>query len=136
MVELKTKQTDEDVHQFLAKISDEQKRKDCITLTQLIKDISGEEPKMWGTMIGFGTYSYKYASGHGGEWFAVGFAPRAKNITVYIMGGFDGYQQLLDKLGPHSTGKSCLYIKHLSDINTEVLREIISKSIKAVSRHQ
>ena len=96
-----------------------------------MKEITGEEPVMWGTsIIGFGSYQYKYASGREGEWFLTGFSPRKQNITLYIMSGFDQYDQLLAKLGKYKTGKSCLYINKINDIDTDVLKELVKQSVE------
>jgi hypothetical protein len=80
-------------------------------------------------MVGFGSYHYRYASGREGDWFVTGFAPRAQNISIYIMDGFSGYDELMQQLGKHKTGKSCLYIKRLSDVNTDILQELIKRSL-------
>ena len=90
---------------------------------------------MWGdSIIGFGSYRYKYASGREGEWCLTAFSPRKQNLTIYIMTGFDKYDGLMKKLGKHKTGKSCLYIKKLDDIDTEVLKELITQSVEAMKR--
>jgi hypothetical protein len=130
MAELKTKPNDQSVGDFLNKVPDENKRQDSFAILELMKQVAGDEPIMWGdSIVGFGTYRYKYASGKEGEWPVTGFSPRKQNLTLYIMSGFDEYDDLLNKLGKHSTGKSCLYIKKMEDIDQYVLREIISKSV-------
>lgn len=97
---------------------------------ELMKDVTGDEPAMWGdSIVGFGSYTYKYASGRQGDWFLTGFSPRKQSLTLYIMSGFDEYESLLSKLGRYSTGKSCLYIKKLEDVDQEVLRELVQKSV-------
>ena len=97
-------------------------------------DATSEEPSMWGdSLIGFGSYDYTYASGHSGNWFTVGFSPRKQNMVVYIMPGFDDYESTLEKLGKHRTGKSCLYINKLADVDIEVLKRLISASYKMMS---
>jgi len=117
MAELKTKRNDGSVVEFLNSVTDENKRQDSFEVLKMMEELTGEEPKMWGTsIIGFGSYHYKYASGREGDWFLVGFSPRKQNITLYIMSGFDQYNDLLGKLGKHSTGKSCLYIKKVEDV--------------------
>jgi hypothetical protein len=99
-----------------------------------MRDVTGEEPKMWGSsIVGFGSYHYKYASGREGDWPITGFSPRKGDLTLYITGGLDSFSDLLPKLGKHKTAKSCLYIKKLSDIDVGVLRKIISKSVKLMS---
>lgn len=131
MAELKTKQNEGDVEEFINGVVDERKRQDSFKILALMKEVTQSEPKMWGdSIIGFGSYHYKYASGREGDWFVAGFSPRKQNLTLYIMSGFDDYDELLGKLGKHSTGKSCLYIKRLNDIDMEVLRELVSKSVE------
>jgi hypothetical protein len=95
-----------------------------------MREVTGVEPVMWGdSIIGFGKYRYKYASGREAEWFLTGFAPRKQSLTLYIMSGFDEYDNLLDQLGKHSTGKSCLYVKKLDDIDMDVLRDLVEQSV-------
>jgi hypothetical protein len=130
MAELKTKATKENVAAFVKKITDPQKRADTEAVVAMMTQATKSKPVMWGTsIIGFGVYSYEYASGQKGDWPLIGLSPRAQNLTLYIMPGFDKQQALLKKLGPHKTGKSCLYIKRLSDIDIAVLKEIITGSI-------
>ena len=117
MAELKTKPNDQDVQEFLESVEDEKKRIDSNTILELMKDDTGAQPKMWGnSIIGFVNYKYKYASGREGEWFLTGFSPRKKNLTLYIMSGFEGSEEILDDLGKFTTGKSCLYIKKIEDV--------------------
>jgi hypothetical protein len=131
MAELKTGQTDASVDAFLDAIVDEARRKDCKAVLQLMREATRSEPRMWGSnMVGFGSYHYKYASGREGDWFLTGFAPRKRDLTIYVMAGFDKYEALLGKLGKFRTGKSCLYVKQLSDIDVEVLRQLIVASLK------
>jgi hypothetical protein len=131
MAQLKTQPNDESVSDFLDRVQDDTKREDSYTILKLMREITGEEPKMWGdSIIGFGTYHYKYASGRTGEWFLTGFSPRVQNLTLYIMSGFDTYDELLGKLGKHSTGKSCLYVKHLENIDIDILKELVANSVK------
>ena len=135
MAELKTKKTNESVRAFLNKIPDEQKREDCFTVAKLMEEITGDKPKMWGdSIVGFGTYHYKGASGREGDWLITGFSPRKQNLTLYLMGGFDQHEDLLAKLGKHSTAKSCLYIKRLSDINLPTLKKLIRESVKYMKK--
>ncbi len=130
MAEAKTKPNDQSVEGFLNKVPDDQKRQDSFAILELMKQVTGEEPIMWGdSIVGFGTYKYKYASGKEGEWPVTGFSPRKQNLTLYIMSGFDEYDDLLENLGVHSTGKSCLYIKKLEDVDQDVLRDLVSKSV-------
>ena len=130
MTENKTKQNDASVVEFLAQVEDETKRADTQTIVEMMGEITGYPATMWGgSIIGFGKYVYHYKSGRSGEWSLVGVSPRARNISVYIMPGFGNYDDLMARLGKHKTGKSCLYINRLADVDTEVLRELISKSV-------
>lgn len=133
MAELKTKKTKESAAAFINAIADPQRRKDCKTIAALMKSVTKSPATMWGTsIVGFGTYHYKYASGQEGDWPLVGFSPRKQNLTIYIMSGFD--TPLLKKLGKCKTSKSCLYINRLSDIDLEVLRQMIKDSIVATKK--
>ena len=135
MAEPKTLPTSASVRDFLDDIEDDQKRRDCKAVAKLMRRVTGKSPKMWGTgIVGFGTYHYRYASGREGDWPLVGFAPRKRDLTLYIMAGFDRHEALMKKLGKHSTGKSCLYIKTLDDVNLEVLEDLIAASVKLVSQ--
>ncbi len=131
MAELKTKPTDQKAEEFLNTLENEQKRKDAFKLLNIMKEVTGEEPLMWGpSIIGFGSYHYKYASGREADWMLTGFSPRKNNLTVYIMQGFDKYDQYLAKIGKHKTGKSCLYLKSLDDLDLDVLKSLISESVE------
>jgi hypothetical protein len=131
MAELKTKVNKASVDKFIKGIKDEQKRNDCYKILDVMQKATKAEPKMWGTsIVGFGSYHYKYASGREGDWMLVGFSPRKQNLTLYIMAGFDEYKSLLKKLGKYSTGKACLYIKRLEDVDTKVLKELVELSVK------
>jgi hypothetical protein len=131
MAELKTQPNQQSVEDFLNNVENETKRQDSFSILELMKEETGDEPIMWGdSIVGFGKYHYKYASGREGEWFLTGFSPRVQNLTLYIMSGFDEYDELLNKLGKYSTGKSCLYIKKLEDVDQDVLRELVSKSVE------
>lgn len=128
MAELKTKPGG-DVVAFLASITDGAKKKDCMELFTLMKEVTKEEPVLWGgSMVGFGTYEYKGKSGRSGTWFITGFSPRKQNLTVYIMPGFGRYDELMKKLGKHTTGVSCLYMNNLADVNIKVLKELVTLS--------
>ncbi len=128
--ELKTKKNDSSVADFIATVEPEEKRQDCEHLLSMMSEITGEEGAMWGdSIVGFGKYKYTYASGHSGEMLLTGFSPRKRNLTIYIMPGFDRYDELMAKLGKHKTGKSCLYINRLSDVDIKVLRELVSESV-------
>ncbi|HJP90311.1 MAG TPA: DUF1801 domain-containing protein [Pyrinomonadaceae bacterium] len=131
MAELKTKATNESVEDFINRIPDEERRRDCFAIAGMMEEITGQKPKMWGaSLVGFGSYHYKYASGHEGEWPITAFSPRKKDLTLYIMMGFEKHQDLMKQLGKHSTGKACLYIKRLSDIHVPTLKKLIKTSVK------
>jgi hypothetical protein len=133
MAELKTKLNDASVEDFLNKIDDQNKREFSFKILDLMKKVTKAEPKMWGTsIIGFGTYRYKYKSGQEGDWMQVGFSPRKQAMTLYIMSGFSRYEELLSKLGKFKTGKSCLYLKKEEDLNFKVLKELVSQSVKYI----
>jgi hypothetical protein len=135
MAELKTKKNDASVEDFLNSIENEKRRQDSFAVLELMKKITKQKPKMWGdSVVGFGSYHYKYESGRECDWFVTGFSPRKQNLTLYIMSGFAKYDELMSKLGKHKTGSSCLYIKRLEDINQDVLKELIEKSVEAVSK--
>ena len=136
MAELKTKLNDASVVDFLNGIADDEKRRDCFEVLKMMKQAARAEPKMWGTnIVGFGSYHFKYASGREGDWMLIGFSPRKQNITLYIMSGFESNKDLLKKLGKHSvSGGSCLYIKKLSDVDTKVLKELVSESVKMMKK--
>jgi len=130
MAQLKTQPNEKSVTDFLNSVENDTKRADSFTILELMKEVTGSEPIMWGdSIIGFGSYHYKYASGREADWFLTGFSPRVQNLTLYIMSGFDEYDDLLGKLGKHSTGKSCLYIKRLENIDLDVLKELVEKSV-------
>ncbi|HMV47243.1 MAG TPA: DUF1801 domain-containing protein [Blastocatellia bacterium] len=131
MAEPKTKLTEASVEDFLNAIKDEQTRQDCFAIVELMRKITKAEPKMWGTsIVGFGTYRYVYASGKEGDWPLTGFSPRKQNLTLYVMAGFDEYDELMEKLGKFSCGKSCIYIKRLSDLHLPTLKKLITASVK------
>jgi len=131
MAELKTKKNNASVAAFLNMIDDKQKRSDAKKVAALMRKITGSKAKMWGTsIVGFGNYHYKYASGREGDFMLTGFSPRKQNLTLYIMAGFSGFDSLMARLGKHKTGKSCLYIKRLEDIDLKVLESLISRSVK------
>ncbi len=136
MAELKTKRTQASVATFLNSVANETRRKDAKTVNKLMKDITGARPKMWGpSMVGSGDYHYKYASGREGDWFVTGFSPRSQALTLYIMAGFTKYDSLMKKLGKYKTGRSCLYVKNLEDIDMKVLQQLIRASAKHVAKH-
>ena len=130
---MKTKPTEVSVDEFIANIDDPQKRADVETIAAIMAKATRSPGKMWGaSIVGFGDYHYVYESGREGDWFLVGFAPRKKDLTLYIMPGFDAYEALLGKLGKHKTGKSCLYINKLADVDVKVLTKLVSESVKAM----
>lgn len=130
MAELKTRENDADVGAFLDAIEDAQRRDDCKAVCAMMQAAAGAPPRMWGkSIVGFGHYDYQYASGRSGTWMRIGFAPRKRDLTLYIMAGFDDYAELLDALGKHKTGKSCLYVKRLADLDTTVLQRLIERSL-------
>ena len=121
--------------QFLSKTEPAQKRADSFRLLEMMKDITDREPEMWGTsIVGFGEYHYKYNSGREGDMCRVGFSPRAQNLVIYLMPGFAQLQDELARLGKHKLGKSCLYIKHLSDVDEGVLRQIIARGLAIMEK--
>jgi hypothetical protein len=135
MAELKTKMTEASVEDCLNKIKDEDTRRDCFEIAKIMKQVTRSDPKMWGpSIIGFGSRRLKYASGRELDWMLTGFAPRKANIALYIMGDFEKRAALLEKLGKHSTGKGCLYIKKLKDVDRKVLKELISESVQTVKK--
>jgi hypothetical protein len=132
MAELKTKENSKNVLEFIESLNDEQKKKDSLELLALMKEVTGSEPKMWGdSIIGFGNYHYKYASGREGDWFLTGFSPRKQNMTIYLMCELEKQPGLSEELGKFKIGKSCLYFKQLGDLNTEVLKKLILESTKS-----
>ena len=133
MTDLKTKKNDQSVDDFLNAVEDPLKRKDCFEILNLMQEVTQEEPKMWGdSIVGFGEYHYKYKSGREGEWFLIGFSPRKRNLTLYIMSGFSQYDELLGKLGKYKTGKSCLYLNKLSDVDRNTLKQLATESVHFV----
>ena len=131
MAELKTKPTTASVTKFLNDVSDKTRRDDCFAVLEMMREVTKEEPAMWGSsIVGFGRYRYKYESGREGEWPITGFSPRKGDLTLYIMPGFDSDPALMKWLGKHKTGKSCLYIKKLADVDAKVLKQLIATSVK------
>lgn len=131
MAEPKTKQTNASVEDFINTVKDEQTRDDCWAVVKLMQDATKAEPKMWGpSIVGFGLYTYKYASGKTGDWPLVGFSPRKQNLTLYVTSGGDGEDELLEKLGTFTRSKACIYVKRLSDLHLPTLKKLIKASIK------
>src|SRR6185503_5799641 len=136
MAEAKTKPTNESVEDFLNRIPDAERREDCFAVAKMMEEITGERPMMWGpSIVGFGVYRYKYASGREGDWPVTGFSPRKKDLTVYMMMGFQKHDELIKKLEKHSAAQSCLYIKRLSDIHVQNLKKLIKISVKHLKDH-
>jgi hypothetical protein len=134
MAEPKTKPTEASVSAFLDKVPDAARRQDCRTVLGLMREVTGEEPTMWGSsIVGFGRYRYKYESGREGEWPIVGFSPRKNDLTLYVTPGFEPFAGLMARLGKYKTGKSCLYIKKLSDVDLAVLRNLLAESVARMS---
>ena len=131
MAEMKTKANNASVDKFLSKVKDKSKREDCYKILELMKQVTKEEPKMWGpSIVGFGSYHYKYESGREGDMCLSGFSPRKHNLTIYIMMGVEKDKELIKSLGKFKSAKSCLYIKSLNDIDLKVLKKLISNSVK------
>jgi len=129
MAENKTVPTDSDVMEFLSNVENERRRQDSLVVLELMREVTGEEPKMWGSsIVGFGSCHYKYESGREGDMPLIGFSPRKQALTLYIMSGIENEDALMAKLGKHTTGVACLYIKRLSDVDMGVLRELVTKS--------
>jgi hypothetical protein len=130
MAELKTRPSDRDVDVFLESVPDAKRRADAIKVRELMESVTKEPAKMWGdSIVGFGSQHLRYESGRELDWFKVGFSPRKQSLTLYLTGGFEPHGELLSKLGPHSTGKGCLYIKRLDEVDQGVLRQMIKGSI-------
>jgi hypothetical protein len=130
MAEAKTKKTTASVKDFIAAVENETRRKDAQTVLKLMQEVTGEKPALWGaSIVGFGAYDLP-----SGEWPLVGFSPRKANLVLYVMPGFAGYEGLLARLGKHKTGASCLYLNKLADVDMEVLRELVAKSVAAMRK--
>lgn len=132
MAEPKTTRNEGDVDAFLESVDNEPRKRDAKSVRDLMTRVTGDEAEMWGnSIVGFGSYTYRpKAGGAEREWFKVGFSPRKAALTLYIMDGVSDYSSLLERLGPHSTGKACLYIADLGQVDTEVLSEIITRSVE------
>ena len=135
MAENKTKPTKSSVTAFLNKIRDQQLKDDCFAILKMMQEVSNCEPVMWGSaIIGFGTYHYVYESGREGDTVVIGFSPRKQNISIYLMGGLNKVENELSRLGKYKTGKGCLYIKSLGDVNVEVLKKVFDRAFKSSQR--
>lgn len=135
MAELKTKPTSASVDDFLSSIKDDQVREDCRTIAAVLEDATKSKGEMWGqSIIGFGRYQYNYPNGRSMEWMKAGFSPRKQNIVLYLMSGFDSYEDLLSQLGKHSCGKGCLYVKRLSDLHLPTFKKLVKSSVAKVNK--
>jgi len=135
MSDLKTRPTDASVEAFIDAVDHPRRREDARTLLELMHRVTGEEPVMWGpSIVGYGSYHYRYASGQEADWPVVGFSPRKQNLSIYIMTGFEESDELLSRLGKHKTGKSCLYVNKLADVDLDVLETLVRASVAAMKR--
>lgn len=135
MAKNKTAATNASVGEFIKAVKDADKRADCKTIMAMMRSASGKRARMWGaSIVGFGSYEYRYSSGKVGAWPLTGVSPRAQNIAIYVMPGFEKYNALLKKLGKHKIGKSCLYIKRLSDVDELVLDTLIERSVNDMNK--
>lgn len=135
MAERKTKKNDSSVKAFVDGVADERRRKDCRAAMKLLARATGKRPKMWGSsIIGYGTYSKEDPAGKSAEWPVVAVSPRKSDLTIYIMPGFERFSGLMGKLGKHRTGRSCLYIKRLSDVDLPTLEKLIQESVAEMKR--
>jgi hypothetical protein len=135
MVALRTQPTRQRVSEFLNSVEDPRIRADCRVVSKMMREATGKRATMWGTsIVGFGSYDYKYAGGREGSWHIVGFSPRKQNLTLYIMPGFSKFDKLMSQLGKYKTGKSCLYIKSLQDVDLKILKALIEGSVEHMKR--
>ncbi len=135
MATMKTIKNQDSVSAFIDNVEDERKREDCRMLIKIMGQITSSQAAMWGSsIVGFGSYHYRYASGREGDFFLTGFSPRKQNLTVYVMPGFSQYDSLMQKLGKHKVGKSCLYMKKLEDVDIRILTRLIDESVQEMRR--
>ena len=135
MAVLKTQPTSQSVSDFLSTVEDKKMRTECRVVSKMMREATGKRAKLWGTsIVGFGTYDYQYASGREGSWPIVGFSPRRQNLSIYIMPGFSKFDKLMGQLGKYKTGKSCLYIKTLDDVDQKKLKALINASVKLMKK--
>ncbi len=128
--DMKTTENDASVDAFVEGVDHPTRKADAKVLLELMEKVTGKPPKMWGpSIVGFGRYHYKYESGREGDFFLTGFSPRKAAMTVYVMPGFSQYDSLMEKLGKHKTGRSCLYINKLADVDMKILEKLVSKSV-------
>lgn len=136
MAENKTQATGASVAAFISSIDDKQQRADARKVAAMMRKATGKRAKMWGpSIVGYGAYHYKYASGREGDFLMTGFSPRKQALTVYVIPGFTPFEALMNKLGKYKTGKSCLYIKRLSDVDEKILEQLIDRSVKHMREH-
>ncbi|MGD9340931.1 MAG: DUF1801 domain-containing protein [Chromatiales bacterium] len=135
MATQKTRETAASVEKFLNGIENRTRREDGLAMLDLMREVTGEEARMWGgSIVGFGSYHYVYESGREGDAMLTGFSPRKQNLAIYVMPGFSAYDSLLDKLGKHKTGKSCLYINKLADVDLKVLKTLVRRSVQVMRK--
>lgn len=135
MSDLKTRPTGQDVEEFLSQIDDPKRQQDCRVVAAMMREVTGAEPRMWGeSIVGFGSYHYRYASGREGDWMLTGFSPRKQSLTLYLSYGFEQHADLLQRLGKPRLGKACLYLKRLDGVDQAALRELIRRSVDEVAR--
>ena len=135
MAQNKTQPTTQKVSTFINSIEDVEKRADCKVLMKIMREITGNRATMWGpSIVGFGKYHYKYASGREGDFFLTGFSPRKQALSIYVISGFKPHAKLMEKLGKYKTGKSCLYVKKLDDLNRTALAQLIKKSVAYIRK--
>jgi hypothetical protein len=135
MATLKAQPTSQSVSDFLSTVEDKKMRAECRVVANMMRGATGKRARMWGTsIVGFGSYDYKYASGREGSWPIVGFSPRSKNLSIYIMPGFSKFDKLMGQLGNYKTGRSCLYIKTLDDVDQKKLKALIDSSVKLMKK--
>lgn len=134
MAEQKTKPTSETFDEFLARAVEPARQEDCRAIAAMMENATGEKPVMWGTIVGFGKYRYEYDSGHGGEWPIIGFSPRKKDLTLYVMPGVDAFPELLARLGKYKTGRSCLYLRSLAEVDRKVLETLIQEATRRMDK--
>ena len=131
MAGLKTRETGASVDAFLDRVSNDKRRRDALVVKDMMARVTGCAPKMWGSsLVGFGSYRYKYASGRENKFFITGFSPRKQALTIYIMPGFGQYEALMARLGKYKTGKSCLYVNNLEDVDLPTLEQLIRLSVQ------
>jgi len=130
MAELKTQKNDANIENFLKSVENQTRREDSLVILDLMREITGDQGSMWGdSIVGFGDFSYTNSTKKEYKWFKTGFSPRKQSMTLYIMDGFDTYNEILSRLGKHKLGKSCLYINKLADVDLDVLREVVEASV-------